>query len=134
MSPDQSFNLFWKAWPSNCQNYTRKGSKIKCQQVWGRLIHLDLDHVLNHIAWLKTTDSWKDGYIPAPLVYLNQRRWDGAEIPKIVEHKLSTDVEKTQKLLAEKKSYKSKPPEWWGENVRNLKERLRRAASGSAPG
>jgi acyl-CoA thioesterase FadM len=36
---------------------------------------------------MKTTDQWrlKDGaFIPAPLVYLNQQRWDGAEIPEIV--------------------------------------------------
>jgi hypothetical protein len=34
---------------------------------------------------MKTTDAWRkdDGaFIPAPLVYLNQQRWDGAEIPE----------------------------------------------------
>jgi hypothetical protein len=29
--------------------------------------------------WLKDGGSW----IPAPLVYLNQQRWDGAEIPEM---------------------------------------------------
>jgi hypothetical protein len=35
---------------------------------------------------MKTTDQWRKdngAYIPAPLVYLNQQRWDGAEIPEI---------------------------------------------------
>jgi hypothetical protein len=43
------------------------------------------DQVIKHIEWMKTTDAWRkdDGaFIPAPLVYLNQQRWDGAEIPE----------------------------------------------------
>jgi hypothetical protein len=34
---------------------------------------------------MKTTDAWmkqNGAFIPAPLVYLNQQRWDGAEIPE----------------------------------------------------
>jgi hypothetical protein len=34
---------------------------------------------------MKTTDQWRKdngAFIPAPLVYLNQQRWDGAEIPE----------------------------------------------------
>ena len=36
---------------------------------------------------MKTTDMWKKSngdFIPAPLVYINQERWDGAEIPSPV--------------------------------------------------
>jgi hypothetical protein len=35
---------------------------------------------------MKTTEQWKKdngAFIPAPLVYLNQQRWDGAEVPEI---------------------------------------------------
>jgi hypothetical protein len=35
---------------------------------------------------MKTTDQWKKGdgaFIPAPLVYINQMRWDGAEVPEM---------------------------------------------------
>ena len=35
---------------------------------------------------MKTTDQWKEkngAYIPAPLVYINQMRWDGADVPEI---------------------------------------------------
>ena len=34
---------------------------------------------------MKTTNDWRKdngAFIPAPLVYLNQQRWDGAEIPE----------------------------------------------------
>jgi hypothetical protein len=35
---------------------------------------------------MKTTDMWLKSngqFIPSPIVYLNQMRWDGAEIPEI---------------------------------------------------
>ena len=35
---------------------------------------------------MKTTDQWRKdngAFIPAPSVYLNQQRWDGAEVPEI---------------------------------------------------
>jgi hypothetical protein len=35
---------------------------------------------------MKTTDAWKKAngdFIPAPLVYINQMRWDGAEVPEM---------------------------------------------------
>ena len=38
--------------------------------------------VLAHVESLKESASWRknDGeFIPAPLVYLNNRRWEGAE-------------------------------------------------------
>jgi hypothetical protein len=34
---------------------------------------------------MKTTEQWlkaNGAFIPAPLVYLNQQRWDGAEVPE----------------------------------------------------
>jgi hypothetical protein len=40
---------------------------------------------MKHLAWMKTTEQWlkaNGAFIPAPLVYLNQQRWDGAEIPE----------------------------------------------------
>ena len=43
------------------------------------------DQIIKHTTWMATTDAWRksDGaFIPAPLVYLNQQRWDGAEIPE----------------------------------------------------
>jgi hypothetical protein len=33
-----------------------------------------------HVEALKASGDWQRGYVPAPLVYLNQRRWEGAEM------------------------------------------------------
>ena len=77
------FKRFWDAWPKS----VRKGGKSDCEKRWNRF-YCDscVDQIIKHIEWMKTTDDWRkaDGaFIPAPAVYLNQRRWDGAEIPEI---------------------------------------------------
>jgi hypothetical protein len=79
----EGFNRFWNAWPKS----VRKGGKSDCEKRWNRY-YCDscVDQIIKHIEWMKTTDDWRkaDGaFIPAPAVYLNQRRWDGAEIPEI---------------------------------------------------
>jgi len=77
------FEDFWKAWPSG----TRKGGKAQCKQKWDKLkLDLQADQIIKHVVWMKTTDQWKKGdgaFIPAPLVYINQMRWDGAEVPEM---------------------------------------------------
>jgi hypothetical protein len=79
------FTAFWAAWPANTQTYSRKGAKGECLKKWHAMsLEIDALHIVAHVQWLKTTGDWqKSGgeYIPAPLVYLNQQRWDGAEIP-----------------------------------------------------
>jgi hypothetical protein len=78
-----SFEDFWKAYPST----PRKGGKAKCKQVWDKsYCDTQAEQILKHINWLKTTEQWlklNGAFIPAPLVYLNQQRWDGAEVPEI---------------------------------------------------
>jgi hypothetical protein len=78
-----SFEEFWKAYPST----PRKGGKAKCKQVWDKsYCDTQVEQILKHINWLKTTEQWlklNGAFIPAPLVYLNQQRWDGAEVPEI---------------------------------------------------
>jgi len=77
------FEDFWKAYPST----PRKGGKVKCKQVWDKTYcDTQAEQILKHINWLKTTEQWlklNGAFIPAPLVYLNQQRWDGAEVPEI---------------------------------------------------
>lgn len=77
--PPQGFATFWEEWPSS----TRKGAKQKCLEVWLRKgYEAQSEAIVKHVASLKTKEDWlkSDGaYIPAPLVYLNQCRWDGAE-------------------------------------------------------
>lgn len=70
---------FWSAWPTT----DRKQAKGKCLEAWKKA-HAERDAavILAHVATLKASTGWlKNGgeFIPAPLVYLNQRRWEGAE-------------------------------------------------------
>ncbi len=58
------------------------------------------DQIIKHVEWLKTTEQWlkNDGaFIPAPLVYLNQQRWDGAEIPE-VKKRVTMEQEYQQRI------------------------------------
>jgi hypothetical protein len=77
--PSGAFLRFWAAWPK----HPRKQAQGKCWSLWQRK---DFDQVaqaiLSHVDALKASEDWQknDGaYIPAPLVYLNQQRWEGAE-------------------------------------------------------
>jgi hypothetical protein len=100
------FEAFWSAWPRNTQTYTRKGCKAECLKRWRARHHeTQAGQIVKHIEWLKTTADWlKDGgaYIPAPLVYLNQQRWDGADIPSTepIENKRSIDDSYQRQLQA----------------------------------
>jgi len=77
------FDRFWEAWPKS----TRKGAKAECKKKWVKnYCETCADQIIKHVEWMKTTDQWRKNegaFIPAPLVYLNQQRWDGAEIPEI---------------------------------------------------
>ena len=77
------FEDFWKAWPSS----PRKGAKSSCKKVWDKsYCDTQADQIIKHLAWMKTTEQWlkaNGAFIPAPLVYLNQQRWDGAEVPEM---------------------------------------------------
>jgi uncharacterized protein YdaU (DUF1376 family) len=72
----EHFELFWKVWPDS----NRKGSKRKCLEVWKKNRFDDnADEIIKHVEVCKA--AWDNPkFIPAPLVYLNQARWDGAEV------------------------------------------------------
>ena len=80
---ESGFERFWKAWPAS----TRKGAKSECLKKWEKhYCETQTDQIIKHVEWLKTTEQWikaNGAFIPAPLVYLNQQRWDGAEVPEI---------------------------------------------------
>jgi hypothetical protein len=77
------FEEFWNAWPKSI----RKGGKPQCRLKWDKLkLEIQADQIIKHVEWMKTTEQWKrDGgnFIPAPLVYINQMRWEGAEVPEM---------------------------------------------------
>lgn len=72
-STDVDFDKFWSAWPAS----PRKVAKAKCLQFWQRH-KLDglVDRITAHVAVMKTSEQWMKGYDPAPMTYLNQRRWE----------------------------------------------------------
>lgn len=79
LPPSGAFLRFWAAWPKS----VRKGEKGECLQRW-RKNDFDLvsEQILSHVEAMKTTHEWtkeSGRFIPAPLVYLNKRRWEGAD-------------------------------------------------------
>jgi uncharacterized protein YdaU (DUF1376 family) len=67
------FIEFWEVWPKS----SRKVGKAACEVKWNR--HgLDefADKIIGSISALKSTVPWLTGYEPAPLTYINQRRWE----------------------------------------------------------
>jgi uncharacterized protein YdaU (DUF1376 family) len=67
------FNDFWSAWPSS----KRKVGKGACEAKWNRL-GLDplADRIIASVTRLKASEQWTSGFEPAPLTYINQKRWE----------------------------------------------------------
>lgn len=76
LAPSGAFLRFWTSWPK----HQRKQSQGKCWSLWRQK---DFDQIaqviLTHVDALKASDDWLRGFVPAPLVYLNQQRWEGAD-------------------------------------------------------
>ncbi len=72
------FAGFWESWPTS----DRKQARGKCLDVWKKAgVEPHAALVSAHVERMKAGPWRKDGgqYIPAPLTYLNQRRWEGAD-------------------------------------------------------
>lgn len=106
MTNAPEFEKFWAAWPRNQGRYSRKGGKTACLAVWNKRYHFtQAETIIKHVEWLKATSDWlkDDGaFIPAPLVYLNQQRWDGADIPDKEEVHVNPEIVRTQEYLQER--------------------------------
>ena len=67
------FGDFWAAWPTS----KRKVGKAACEAKWSRLALDPLaDKIIASVARLKASEQWTSGFEPAPLTYINQRRWE----------------------------------------------------------
>lgn len=67
------FDAFWKAWPSS----PRKVAKEACRKKWlGMSLDTFSSAICEHVSQMREARQWRDGYEPAPLTYLNQRRWE----------------------------------------------------------
>ena len=67
------FDEFWSTWPTS----KRKVAKSTCETKWIKL-RLDTvaDQILANVNTLKGSEQWTTGFEPAPLTYINQRRWE----------------------------------------------------------
>lgn len=84
------FEEFWQSWPKT----QRKVAKAECKKKW-RLRKLDsfADKIISHVEAMKQTKTWLDGFEPAPLTYINQRRWlDGLPASSAEQPALEYDV------------------------------------------
>lgn len=78
-TPLPGFDSFWTAWPA----HPRKADRKECLKVWkaGKL-EKDSEKILQAVTRFKASEDWKKDqgqYIPAPIVWLRQSRWEGAE-------------------------------------------------------
>lgn len=70
--PPPGFVRFWATWPRS----ERKVARAECLKRWkARGLEAETEAICQHVEACKPTKQWRDGYDPAPLTYLNQRRW-----------------------------------------------------------
>lgn len=81
LTPSDGFTTFWDVWPKSA----RKGEKSGCVKLWEDAgLEIELPAIVAHVEAMKLTEGWrKQGgeFIPAPIVYLRARKWDGADLP-----------------------------------------------------
>ncbi len=81
INTSSKFDEFWNAWPAS----KRKVAKSECQKKWAKHgLDSVADVIIAQVNILKTSEQWTGGYEPAPLTYINQRRWeDDAGTPAV---------------------------------------------------
>lgn len=80
----ESFDVFWSKWPDNGKgkffNYCRKKDKKKCREKWERELESKAQGIIYNVEQRSRFDkAWLENggkYLEAPLVYLNNERWD----------------------------------------------------------
>ena len=73
VAPTSRFSDFWAVWPPS----KRKVAKSACEAKWKRQALDPLaDKIIASVTRLRTSEQWLSGFDPAPLTYLNQKRWE----------------------------------------------------------
>lgn len=73
------FAAFWQAYPAT----RRRVAKQACLAKWQRNgCETSAEAIVAHVRAMSATEQWREGYEPAPLTYLNQRRWEDG-VPSI---------------------------------------------------
>jgi uncharacterized protein YdaU (DUF1376 family) len=75
------FDEFWQCWPTS----KRKVAKSECEKKWAKAgCDAKAETIIAQVNALKITEQWTSGFEPAPLTYINQRRWeDDAGTPAV---------------------------------------------------
>jgi uncharacterized protein YdaU (DUF1376 family) len=81
INTSSKFDEFWNAWPAS----KRKVAKSECQKKWAKAgLDSVAETIIAQVNILKVTEQWTGGFEPAPLTYINQRRWeDDAGTPAV---------------------------------------------------
>ena len=81
INTSSKFDEFWNAWPAS----KRKVAKAECQKKWAKAgLDSVAETIISQVNILKVTEQWTGGFEPAPLTYINQRRWeDDAGTPAV---------------------------------------------------
>lgn len=81
INTSSKFDEFWNAWPAS----KRKVAKSECQKKWAKAgLDSVAEVIIAQVNILKVSEQWTGGYEPAPLTYINQRRWeDDAGAPAV---------------------------------------------------
>ena len=79
------FNEFWSAWPTS----KRKVAKASCEAKWLKLkLDAVADRIIANVNSLKSSEQWTTGYEPAPLTYINQRRWEDGDAQPVASRRV----------------------------------------------
>jgi hypothetical protein len=117
------FDRFWSAWPT----HMRKVAKAQCLRKWSsKGCELIADTVVAAVDAAKASDAWtkdKGEFIPAPLVWLNQNRWEApteaqaaaerpepAAAPRASGAAVETAEETRARLDADEKRFRDQDP------------------------
>ena len=67
------FDEFWSTWPTSKRKVGRAAALAKWEKH-----NLDevADAIISNVKSLKASEQWLGGFEPAPLTYINQRRWE----------------------------------------------------------
>jgi hypothetical protein len=86
----EGFARFWSTWPQ----HKRKAGKPQCLAHWQtKSLEANSARIVAHVEAMRRSVDWtKDGgaFIPAPLVYLRQERYDApAEVAPVIARKVA---------------------------------------------
>lgn len=71
------FIAFWSIWPA----HERKVGRKQCLAKWMSVqLESKADRIISAVEQFKKSDSWARGFIPMPLTWLNQERWEAENI------------------------------------------------------